>query len=237
MARLRLVLSLLILSSPLQGAVNSAGQLAHFNHFNSMQPAQSKGSLGLKAGVGYEEFEWSELPLVNHQVYHRLGENRGHLGMVNVSVHKGSPWPVDVGLSHSQVLGSDIIRWGAYVKGTLFEGFRLPSLAIQYGKSKMTGLQSTMIAGDQISLLLDYSISYFTLFYTVQVQRDTIRIGSNSKPALSFQESPGYSDTTITTGRNIGLIFRIWPGVADLSVIQQNLNQSHRYLLQFAFGL
>lgn len=208
------------------------------NHYTALQPAYTSGSLGMRVAVGYEKFAWDSSPKVNRQVYIDPETDNGQTEFLTVLVNKGTRWPIDFSAQASQALGTDITKVGAHLQWSLFQGFKLPTIALRASGNRTWGLRSTEISGTSASAVIDYSLfSYFTAFYNLGWQSHQMKINYDSKPSFQL-DSDSPEDTQLTyRSETFGLLVRAWPGVGDLRIAKQQFLNKSRYVLSASFGI
>ncbi|SME87734.1 hypothetical protein [Pseudobacteriovorax antillogorgiicola] len=220
------------------GDPSPSRQLVDFNQYNPLEPAFSRGSLGLKVGIGLEEHQWREAPSLNRQIYAQPNSETGRLELVNVYLHKGTPWPIDLGIVLSQAIDSEVSRLGSHLQWTFFEGFKLPSFGLRVAHSRIYGLNSTEVRSFQGDMVADYSIfSYFTLFAKYSLGQHKIDQNFETQPSLRLDNDETFQSEFQDSSSLIGLQVRAWPGVGDLTFARTSSIVGARYLFKASFGM
>lgn len=150
-----------------QGIYRALGKLALINHPSSIEPAFSKGSQGFSFGLGLPiaRFENSELENWGDQKSTTLPDR-----FIEAYFVKGLSWPIDIGMSLAQSTNTNTKKLAGYINWTVYQDFRLPSLAIRYAYSTLNSFRETDMNSHGFQLLADFSfLRYFTIYSTMGI--------------------------------------------------------------------
>lgn len=177
------------------------------NSYYPVQPAFASGTLGLR--VGLQSTRSTEAPVQNNQ-YQLLAPEDSLRELYTVSFNKGTPWPIDIGGTYSQLTGTHQTKAGMHIQYTFFQRFRLPALAFRIHAVRSFGSENYEGRGLGASLIADYSfLRYFTLLIETGIQRDTAIFNfKNGKEELVERQN--------LIHQGYGLFVNLWPGVLRL---------------------
>ncbi len=236
MIKILYILTFLGIASP-NLAAPALQPLLALNHYNPLEPAYSRGAMAFNMGIGFEELQWSANPIANHQLHLGSEKNSASISLYNAFLNLGTRWPVDFGLIFSQIGQNSGTRLGGHIQWTIYQGFRLPSIAIRAHGSQIMGLDSIAVEGLGASLAMDYSLlRYFTFTGCLSLQRDTITYALSGNP--SFQLGPeDTKESYISSSRTVGLTITLVPGALEVSIFEEYFeDMEKRYLAKIHFG-
>ncbi|MFW7377865.1 MAG: hypothetical protein ACOH5I_03535 [Oligoflexus sp.] len=247
----RLVLVILSLGMPLGSQVIAQSisednqhlildQLGKINTYSPLEPAFSRGAIGFTFGLGWQPRIFDDANLQqwgNPAEYQDIRQET----MINAYLVKGFSWPINIGVSAGQIPATTIKRLGGHAQWTMFQGFKLPSLAARFAFNRLSGFQATELASSQASLLTDYSfLRYFTIFigYSLQYHqasyRDHIPGWNISRMSQSSQIVKNWWDQHQIIGINI----RFLPPYFQLTVEHQRFQENQeQWLGKLSFGI
>ena len=227
----RLQLVMVAMIGPLQPQAIAGQSFSAINHYQPVEPAYSKGSMGLSLGL-----QRSTIPDLDQQTLGLTSQdsNQTSKEAYTIAISKGTPWPLDWGASFTQVAASQISRAGLHLQYSFFQGFQLPSIAGRIHYVRTFGLEQAELSGFGLSLLTDYSfLRYFTVLAQAGWQHDQLQAGSNRGQLRASWQG---QSTAKTTNFGYGLIVKIWPGILSLRYLQVIEDRLPRSLLQLSFG-
>lgn len=156
-----------MLSAPVVLAKDAIKAIASINHYSPLEAAYSHGANGFSFGLGYTANPVKQNVAINELSSH-LPEASLAGPLMTAYLVKGFDAPIDVGITASQISGSRFERIGAHAQWTVFEGFRMPSLALRGSYSRMSRAFQADSANVNISALADVSfLRYFTAYLGV----------------------------------------------------------------------
>src|SRR5690606_6966595 len=117
----------------------------------------SKGSYGTLVGVGIADIR------PNHEdtyaasilgLSNLAGEVEARRWL-RVTAVRGTPWPLDLGFSVSQLQGTTTSQISGILQATLYEELGLPAISIRYQHSQLLGLRrDDAVLSQSLELLL-----------------------------------------------------------------------------------
>jgi len=169
--------SLLIAAGPADGQSGDVGgrdqiidgyvkNLAALNLYSPMEPAGSRGSMGIGLGLGaqstsqtpYDQLHRSEMGLSEE-------EPRENLSAPKLFLIKGFFLPVDVGITAAAFENSNIMSAGAHIQMTVYESFKMPALSLRLSHAQMIGLESSSLSSNALDVGASLGLlGYFTIY-------------------------------------------------------------------------
>lgn len=218
-------------------ALNTLGQI---NTYSPMEAAHSLGSIGFSFGLGWQSRIFDHGALSQWGNPEEFEQLKGE-ALVNAYLTKGFRWPFDFGVVASQVPGTTIQRVGGHLQYTLFQGFRLPSLASRFSFTRLSGFQQTALASSQLGLVADYSfLRYFTLFtsYNALFHRATY-YNYIANWSLAEELSPArQSDTWWDQHHSFGLKVKLFSPYLSFTAEHQQIQSGQKqWLGKFSIGM
>jgi len=106
--------------------------------YKSIAPAEPLGLTGFDVGVQVSATRIKSAEIWNDAT----GDNIDYLPMARLSVQKGLPFGIDVGVTYTAIPTTDVSLWGAEVKYAILEGgVATPAVAIRGSYSKLNGVE------------------------------------------------------------------------------------------------
>ncbi len=177
-------------------AVPLTAQQAHYderwteiNQYSPVETFQSRGSLGWHLGAGVIQRARSDADQKS-TVDSQTSTVPQRIPRFYLS--KGTPWPLDFGLSLAQVGEGDMAwQYGGHVQWTLFESFKLPTLALRASRIETAGLQSvTRLRTDSVQLGSSFAVlRYITLSAAYGLQWQSWE-SYNAQAGLALDDRP-----------------------------------------------
>lgn len=161
------------------GLSQAAEQQAHYdeswaeiNQYSPVENFQSRGSYGWQIGVGLlqtgrtleREEDDPSSPDPTLESPERIPR---------LTISKGTAWPIDFGLSLARFPEENQVwQYGGHVQWTLWEAFRLPTLALRLSRLETEGMSAvSRLRTDTIQLGSSYAfLRYITLSAAVGLQ-------------------------------------------------------------------
>ncbi|NRA67043.1 MAG: hypothetical protein HRU19_21320 [Pseudobacteriovorax sp.] len=230
-----LILLLVFIGSSLGQATPLTDQikdLAKINQYHSLEPGFAKGSLGTRFGLGAEEVLTDSYPSES------IGSEPGSIQFAHAYFHKGTPWPLDVGVVFSQAIDSDVTKVGSHLQYNVYQGLMMPSLGIRGNWSRTFGLDDAELESIGATAVLDYSLfRFFTVFVTSTIQDSEITLRRSSGFALTQGENQRRHFKSLDQYQTVGLNIRVIPGTADLTAALIRSDKDEHYTFKIAVGL
>ncbi len=149
----------------------SNNYLSQINQYILGDTYESSGSFGLKFGMSYFKTGLKDSSLLTKDEAYSLNltsrqEVLAPQSFTRVSITKGTFLPLDFGAMAS--VSNDTTKaaqWGAHVQWTVYERFKIPTVAIRVSRTETTGLTDIeSLRSDQIEIGTSYApIPYCTI--------------------------------------------------------------------------
>ena len=192
--------------------------LAALNLYSPLEPAGSRGSIGIGLGAGiqatdqtaYDQLHTAELGVTSSNT--AIKRSAQKLYFV-----KGLFSPVDIGITAASLGSSDVKSLGGHLQATVFEGFQLPAISVRISHAQLLGLKSSAMTSNGGDLGISYGfLGHLTLYAGVgkAIHETTVKLSASQDTAYLLNE--GESDTSINTEleeqyRYLGLCLRFLP--------------------------
>jgi hypothetical protein len=166
-------------------AKEAAGYMSYLNRSVLMEPAGSIGSMGMPIGVALTQ--QSTLPEENLMARQLIGYDKedSYLRNTSLHLHKGTDWPVDLGLAVGNMQGTSIHTLGAYIQATVLEDLGVPSISIRALWSSMYGLKDANVSSAGAEVIISQGmLRYFNFFASARVEQ--------SRVSMSLDDSEYY---------------------------------------------
>ncbi len=129
---------------------------SRLNYYSPTEGYHSKGSYGLHVGLGALSpgAPDKDAP-ISESARRDMGATRPRFYL-----SKGTPWPLDFGLSYSYFQDESRARQGgAHIQWTIYEGFQMPSIALRGSRSVLTHYQELeRLSSDSVELGISYGL-------------------------------------------------------------------------------
>ena len=163
--------------------------IAALNLYRPMEPAGSRGSIGIGMGLGAQTTEQT-----NYDELHKseLGVERESTSATKRTGNKfyfvkGLFAPVDVGLTAAAFEGTNVKSVGAHLQITIFEGFQLPAVSLRFSHAHMFGLQSSALSSNAMDVSVSYGfLRYFTLYGGSGIARHSASVKLTDNPETAW---------------------------------------------------
>lgn len=121
---------------------NEDAALTHWSHASLHHPAGSRGSYGLLASAGYQQVSLREDESAQLAEILQASTQPKSLRSQQLQLIKGTPWPLDFGLSIRQTLDLPMQQLSAHAQLTLFEAYQWPALSFRIHRSFMRAAEA-----------------------------------------------------------------------------------------------
>jgi len=169
--------------------------------YKDMMPAAPLGITGFDVGV-----TGTDTRLANAQAWHdATGSNSNNLFLPSIQVQKGLPLGFDVGVTYSEIPGSNVHVVGGDLSYALIGGGLLaPALTIRGTYTKMTGVSEMGLNTRSAELCLSKGFVFITPYIGVGRVRTvgTPLVGGGTLSAVSLYSTKEY----VGADFNLGLI-------------------------------
>ncbi len=192
--------------------------LAAINRYSPLEGAYSHGSIGATLGLGIQNHaEIKTNTLQHHHLYIDQSQPAQKLSTKKMYFIKGSTLPVDFGFSLGSTQDDQISMAGAHAQWSVFEGFRMPALALRGSYNKLFGLKDAEMQSTRVDVIASTSMfSFFSAYIASGAQRNVVMLNS----AAYFQyglvtqpENQDYQKTWWSRSHAIGLRALLIPPV------------------------
>ncbi len=180
--------------------------LGKVNRASELEPAGSRGSMGLGVGAGMTR---STVPEQNPVLAAQLGDdsldNEDAAGTTvdvpRVWVVKGLPMPVDVGFSGGKENGSGITQASGYAQWTIYEALAMPAIAVRGSYGRLFGLEGLGMTTTGVEALAGMGLlRYFTFFGRAGIYQHKGELSIDQESNLAFTLVDGEEEKTVTRG-------------------------------------
>jgi hypothetical protein len=219
--------------------------VSSLNHGIALDGGGSLGAEGTRFGLGLRRIKYDnkDSGLSNSNLYaNQKGGSDFQVPFVMIS--KGVMDGLNVGFNFGSYSQHRVSMMQFHAQYTLFEKFRLPSIAWRVQHVTTFGLQSTEYQAWQTGPVLSYSpFSFVTLnlrggwaFHTAKVANDLLR--QNVVYLVNAAEQESYTNSWKTNYFAAGLNFLVFPpfGNAGLELIRQQ-GSADSYLLHLSLNI
>lgn len=176
-----------------------SGNVAAAAQFKGVTPPEPLGLIGFDVGlsVSYTTIETDDIfDIASAGDFDVAG-----LAVPRLTIHKGLPFGIDVGVSASGAPGTDIKILGAEVRYAIMEGgVALPAIGIRASASVVQGVDEM----DMQNVGLDISASKGFLMITPYAGLGVLRTTATPNDAASLEEET-ISQTKLFAGMNVNL--------------------------------
>lgn len=126
-------------------------QISTLSRPTLVEPAGSHGTIGTSMGVGAAQSPGTE------------GTDDERVPMAWLV--KGTPWPVDFGLSAGAAPDATYTLMAGHAQVTVLERLRLPAISVRGGYGRVFGLGKEVVTTTSVDLVASYGfLRYFTLY-------------------------------------------------------------------------
>lgn len=184
--------------------------LSAVSRYSPLEGAYSHGSIGATFGVGVENHSNIEAnALQRHHLHMEETEANQNVSSPKIYFTKGSFLPVDFGFSIGATQDDHISMAGAHAQWSIFEGFRLPAVAVRASYNQLFGMKDAEMQSTRGDLVISTNIwSFFTIYGTTGIQRNNVTLNSASYFQYGLTTAPenrDYSKSWISKSHAIGL--------------------------------
>lgn len=170
-------------------------------HYSPVDGAGSHSGLAMQMGAGLSRARRSSEGLSAAKAY----------------LLQGLIWPFDVGFSLGHVQDAKTHLAGGHLQANLFEGFRLPALAVRGHYSETFGQSASSLKVYGGDLVASYGFfRYFTAFASLGIAQSqaTLRLGQEPVPMILWESEreETFSVSKQTTRQTLGLHMQVIPG-------------------------
>lgn len=147
--------------------------LGALNRPSLLEPAGAHGTIGTTMGLGAESVATSDgaAPIAEREM-NTAPEMGGNQQVPMAWLVKGTPWPVDLGISVGAAPDASFTLAAGHAQVTVFEEFGMPALSVRAGYSRVYGLAKTTLATTAADAVLSYGfLRYFSVYGAVGVAR------------------------------------------------------------------
>jgi hypothetical protein len=224
--------------------------LADANHYSPLEGAGSHGSIGIGLGIGASRHQVPEhKTLLEDQLRSRESFNSkssqeisSSISIPRIYLHKGLPFPIDLGLTAAMIPGTEGTSAGTYIQWTVFERFALPAIAVRGMYSRLMGLPSTEFQTIGTELVASFGfLRYLNAYATYGLNNHSaiIKTTGESGTALAITKSPEdtFESSKTRSTTTFGLQAQIFPPYCNLSVERRSSNDSETWTAKIGVGM
>ncbi len=181
--------------------------LGKVNRASELEPAGSRGSMGLGVGAGMTRSTVPEQnPVLAAQLANdTLAEEDAAGATVDVPrvwVIKGLPMPVDIGFSGGKENDSGITQASGYAQWTIYEALAMPAFAVRGSYGRLFGLEGLDMTTTGVEGLAGMGLfRYFTIFGRVGIYQHKGELTVDRQSQLAF---------TLVAGEDEKIVSRSW---------------------------
>ena len=195
--------------------------LARVNKYSALEPAGSRGSIGMGLGAGVVADEAPGSALAQGQLHAAVsGESEAKpFYLPKIWLAKGLPWPVDFGVTAASATGH-FTQAGGYAQVTAFEALAWPAVTLRASYARLFGLADTEFQSYGLDGVLSYGfLRYFTVYGILGETRHQARLAwsPSEQTALGYALADGDGPDGVVTRtwldptRAVGLKLMVWP--------------------------
>jgi hypothetical protein len=201
--------------------------LGSLNEYSALEPAGSRGSMGVGLGLGAHGEATERTALYDAQMRGKAdetqagaaAESRGDVTYLlpQVWLVKGSPWPVDFGATLGADPSAGFTQAGGHVQWTPFEGLGMPALSLRASYARLYGIEATELESYGVDAVAGIGfLRYFTVYGALGATRHSGRLVIDEGTKIDYLLTPGdethtETKTWIEPKRAVGLKIMAWP--------------------------
>ena len=168
---------------------------SQLNYYSPTEGFHSKGSYGLHLGLG----AIASTASAPSEVVSDAGRQGTNETLPRFFLSKGTPWPIDFGLSFSLFQSTKkAIQGGAHLQWTVYEDFQLPSIAFRTSRSVLSNYQEVKsLTTDAVEIGISYGfVRYVILSVSLKQQWENGETRAKGDFfTLLKKELPSWSET------------------------------------------
>lgn len=214
---------------PMDETVSEAfSVLGKLNRASELEPAGSRGSMGLGVGAGMTR---STVPERNPVLAAQLRKDSldeqeaagSNLDVPRVWVVKGLPMPVDLGFSGGKDNASGITQASGYAQWTIYEALAMPAFAVRGSYGRLFGLEGMDLTTTGVEGLAGLGLfRYFTAFGRAGIYQHKGQLDVTQESTLAFTLVGGEEEKTVArswseTVMGAGLRIMVLPPFVSLT--------------------
>lgn len=140
--------------------------LAQQSRYTAVEGANSHGSMGTTIGLGVSDHKVDDRnDLMNEETNIETADESQQSSMSKFWMTKGFNIPLNVGFVGGYDPTTDTSYAGGHLQWSVFEKFKLPSIAVRADHSRMFGLRSSEVSRNSIAAVSSYGfLRYFEAF-------------------------------------------------------------------------
>ncbi len=225
--------------------------LGKLNRASELEPAGSRGSIGLGLGAGMTRQTLPEgnAVLAAQLSNAELGQENGTGAAVAIPrlwLVKGLPLPLDVGFSGGSERGAGLTQATGYLQWTVYESLGMPALAVRGSYGRLYGLEDLNLATEGVEALAGIGLlRYFTVFGRAGYYRHHGALSITEQSRLAFliteTDEPHLVERSWTeTVRGVGLRIMVLPPFVTLTGEMEMTGaqgETKDYAAKLSFGM
>lgn len=168
-------------------------QLAASTRFSLVDAGGSKGSYGTTVGLGVTEMSLRDQASYADSVLGSAPDDSRSepLRWLRVSAITGTPWPVDIGLTVSQLQGTTASQLTGTLQFTIFEDLGWPAISLRLSHSKVLGLRfDSAIQSNTGEIVVTQGLwRYFSGYFALGIDQADINVKIRNSETLHLNEA------------------------------------------------
>jgi len=193
-------------------------------NFNALGPAAPLGILGfdVAAGMSVTSFSTGYLDKVG-------AEHSDTLVFAKVQVQKGLPLGIDIGLSRSSAINSNVVKTGGFISYAILKGgIATPAINTRFSMSKLSNVDVLEFSSQTLEVSISKGITIVTPFVGAGAVRSKTRATVANRGGVDLKESSS-TQGKYFAGINMNLLFM------DILVQYTKVGESSTSALKLGF--
>jgi hypothetical protein len=153
---------------------------------------------------------------------------------------KGLPYNFNLGVSLGHLHGTTVRKISGFAQWTIFEGFRLPAFAVKGAYSHLSGLTTSTIRSNSLSLNASYSfLNYFTVFASTGIAAHTVETETSDAISIAITSTNDFErhETFANNFYSLGCKVVVWAPYTSLAMESYHANGSRMILAKLTVGM
>jgi hypothetical protein len=220
------------------GHTNFNRFLANVNYAPSMDGAYSYGDIGSSVGLLVQ----SLTPQMNNAWFaeNLPRHNQENFYLPSLMLTKGLPYNFNMGISLGHLHDTTVRKVSGFAQWTIFEGFRLPAFAVKGTYSQLSGLTTSTIRSNSLSLNASYSfLNYFTVFASTGIVTHTVETETSDAISIAITSTNDFEshDRFANNFYSLGCKVVVWAPYTSLALESYHANDSRMILGKLTVGM
>ena len=177
--------------------------LSQLNRYSPVDGAGSHGSFGINLGVGASVASWKTGSGLHATAFEQDEISDDEAVMIpKIYLIKGTPWPVDLGLSFGKLSAADGSQASGHMQWTVFEALALPAIAARASYAALFGVNTTQFTSTAVDAMASYGfLRFFTAYAGYGIQRNQGRVDIKAEDTAAALR-PSQTQESVTVDKS-----------------------------------